>query len=86
MHKGAIVAFSYCVRGTACPYAGIQCFQIKITKHGKTRQNDYFLQSISKFFLLTMELALGHYNPVYSVSSGIYKKRQKILWTLCIYA
>ena len=50
MHKGAMVAFSYCVRGTACPYAGIQCFQIKITKHGKTRQNDYFLQSISKFF------------------------------------
>ena len=32
-----------------------------------------------------MELALGHYNPVYSVSSGIYKKRQKFLWTLCIF-
>ena len=42
----------------------------------------FFNQYLS--FLVTMELALGHYNPVYSVSSGIYKKRQKFLWTLCI--
>ena len=44
----------------------------------------FFNQYLS--FFVRIGLALGHYNPVYSVSSGIYKKREEFLWTLCIFA
>ena len=40
----------------------------------------FFNQYLS--FFVRIGLALGHYNPVYSVSSGIYKKKEKKLWTL----
>ena len=69
---------------TVCPKDRMQSFQEKFTKHGKTGQNDNFLYSMSKFFLVRMGLTLGHYNLIYSVSSGIYQKPQKFWWTHCI--
>ena len=33
---------SYCVGYTGCLKDGMQCFQIIITEHGKTGQNDHF--------------------------------------------